>query len=535
MFTSQRHVDSDEAVVGMMAKHIIERGERPIYFYGQNYGGGGALEAYLAAIPFSAFGVSSISFKLVPLAIYLGLIVTVFAFCLAHCGPRVAVLAGALVAFAVPGIEAGLKARGGHIESALFSILLAHFLLRILERDRPAGHHVVLFGFFAGMAVWCYEAAVVFLAACAVLTFCRKKLFFFTRWFAVFLAAFLVGWGPALYYNLTHRFDNLAWIASLGPGDGEELTIGIWFRLRETFSQYLPRFFVAHNFDELIPEIPAHAWIQYGVFAAAVCYLGVRNRRLIGRLARALIPGARLSLRLEGPGAPEAVLLLYAAMMLVGYASSGKAGFTARYFLPLLPTVFVLVAAAAIEAWDRSRTLGRTLVLAIVSFMLALGPAANIFAMGESRIVTSVVIARGQLRNRYLAGDTVPTLERFLEAQNVKYVVTSSGIQWPLIFESGEKIVASSLYVVPGQVRYPAYDEAVWRNPDSAAWVFHASSIMRQRLENILERENIAHERAEIGSLYIYYRPALGWRSAWQVGILMGKAGVAGGSQPETR
>lgn len=55
IFTTQGNIDSDAALYGLMARHIIE-GERPVFFYGQQYGGSGV--AWLLAILFWLFGTS---------------------------------------------------------------------------------------------------------------------------------------------------------------------------------------------------------------------------------------------------------------------------------------------------------------------------------------------------------------------------------------------------------------------------------------------------------------------------------------------
>src|ERR1700730_15791830 len=55
-------LDSDEGTMGIMAMHILNRGELPLFFYGQGYMG--ATEAYLAAIMFHFFGVSAFSLRI---------------------------------------------------------------------------------------------------------------------------------------------------------------------------------------------------------------------------------------------------------------------------------------------------------------------------------------------------------------------------------------------------------------------------------------------------------------------------------------
>ncbi len=58
---------ADEAIVGLMAKHILQ-GERPIFFYGQVYMG--SLDAYLIAVFFRLFGEEIIWIRLVQLGLF---------------------------------------------------------------------------------------------------------------------------------------------------------------------------------------------------------------------------------------------------------------------------------------------------------------------------------------------------------------------------------------------------------------------------------------------------------------------------------
>src|SRR5881392_149966 len=63
LLTSQTHVHSDEAIIGLMAKHIFEGRYFPFYMYGQPYNAGAAWEAYLAAVTFAFFGVGVVQLK----------------------------------------------------------------------------------------------------------------------------------------------------------------------------------------------------------------------------------------------------------------------------------------------------------------------------------------------------------------------------------------------------------------------------------------------------------------------------------------
>ena len=62
--TSLNSINSDEAIIGLMARHIL-KGEYPLFFYGQKYYG--PLDAYLTAPLFAVFGSNRIILKVVPI------------------------------------------------------------------------------------------------------------------------------------------------------------------------------------------------------------------------------------------------------------------------------------------------------------------------------------------------------------------------------------------------------------------------------------------------------------------------------------
>src|SRR5205807_6170269 len=64
LFASQTHVTSDEAIIGLMGKHILEGRYFPFYFYGTSYNASCAWEAYLAVISFAIAGVGVIALKI---------------------------------------------------------------------------------------------------------------------------------------------------------------------------------------------------------------------------------------------------------------------------------------------------------------------------------------------------------------------------------------------------------------------------------------------------------------------------------------
>jgi len=125
VFWPQSHFDSDQAVTGLMAKHLSEFRAFPVFWYGQTYMLG--VEAWLAAPVFLAVGASVTALKTPLLAINI-----VVALLLFRAFARDAGLDDMKAAFATlffvlaPPITAAhfLTANGGNVEPCLYVLLL---------------------------------------------------------------------------------------------------------------------------------------------------------------------------------------------------------------------------------------------------------------------------------------------------------------------------------------------------------------------------------------------------------------------------
>ena len=99
LLTSQTHVHSDEAIIGLMGKHILEGRYFPFYMYGQPYNAGAAWEAYLAAVAFAIFGVGVVPLKGCIVVLSLVTLFLFYQMCLALYEQRTALLA--VIVFAI--------------------------------------------------------------------------------------------------------------------------------------------------------------------------------------------------------------------------------------------------------------------------------------------------------------------------------------------------------------------------------------------------------------------------------------------------
>ena len=143
VFWEQSFFDSNQAVIGLMAKHLLELRAFPVFMYGQNYML--AVESWLAAPVFLVAGMSPATLKL-PLLAMNGLVAVLFLRLLQRenrLSPALAAVATLFFVLPPPGTAAQLlEASGGNIEPFLYILLLW------MTRHRP-----VLCGMILGFGV----------------------------------------------------------------------------------------------------------------------------------------------------------------------------------------------------------------------------------------------------------------------------------------------------------------------------------------------------------------------------------------------
>ena len=139
--------NSDEAITGLVALHIARGEAAPAYFYGQDYMG--ALEAYLAAPLFAAFGPGVAALRVPLLLVYALFLLAMFFVARRLYSPGVAAATVVVLSFGADRVlKSELIAGGGYPEITLFAAVL--FLLAG-RRSIPAAAG---FGLVAGLSVW---------------------------------------------------------------------------------------------------------------------------------------------------------------------------------------------------------------------------------------------------------------------------------------------------------------------------------------------------------------------------------------------
>lgn len=127
-------VDGDEAIVGLMAKHVAQGREFPIFFWGQRYAFS-PVETVAGAISFLVAGVGAVPLKAAGLALWAVGIVFVFLAGAKRLGHSRSFWIAALIVLNPAWAVWSLRDGGGYLTSFLASAVLLFLLAQDPERD----------------------------------------------------------------------------------------------------------------------------------------------------------------------------------------------------------------------------------------------------------------------------------------------------------------------------------------------------------------------------------------------------------------
>ena len=203
--------NSDESTMGLMALHIANRGEHPIFFYGQNYMG--SLEAYLGAGLFRLFGPSTFTLRLGLIALFVLFLISMYFLTSLLYSKGLALVSLILLALGTDGIlKQELWAIGGYPETLLFGalVLLIAFWLAIssdrsTSQQYPWWRYMVYgcWGLATGLGLWSDLLIIPFvlMAALLLLVGCWRE---WRTWaLPCLLLGLVIGAFPLISYNLT--------------------------------------------------------------------------------------------------------------------------------------------------------------------------------------------------------------------------------------------------------------------------------------------------------------------------------------------
>lgn len=484
---------ADEAVIGLMARHIILQGARPTFFYGQSYMG--ALDAYLVACSFLIFGQTVLAIRTVQIALYLGTLITTYGLALRLSGKRWAAGAAALLV-AVPPVMVSVYTTatlGDYGEILLLNNLLLLIGWDILSRRKDGFGWWLLAGVLAGLGWWSMALIVTTLLPLGVIGLWHLRRSLSVGKIALLVLGFALGAGPWIGAVATDAADVL----------GELFGVRFGQTLAEAGSGGLPErvlSLVAFNLPALFGLRPSWAleWIALplGVPIAAL-YLFVLWQAVRRTLRRQRAARERLSL-LGGWG------VLIAAFLFSPFGSDPSG----RYLLPLYPLLAVLSGEWLGEvAQEGGHLRKRWVAPVLLGLILAYNLGGTVRAMAKNPPgLTTQFSAITHIPNEY-----DDDLIAFLDSIGAHRGYSTYWVAYRLAFLTEERILLAPLLPYKPDMRYTTYDlrylphlEAV-RAAERVVYVTANHPVLDAALRERFTALGLSYREAQIGPYTVFY------------------------------
>jgi hypothetical protein len=454
--------DADQAVIGLMAHHIL-LGERPLFYWGQPYTA--SIDAYVAAVLFALFGRSDLLLHIAPLTASLFFVLFTVLLGYRIYGAGVAVLTAFYLSLAPTLLVTwSLWAGSGYLE--VMALGAGAFLLALpsCTGEQRASWRLPLSFFLLGVGFWLQPIAVYYLLG--LLALCAGRVW--AAWrvpvlrpvllasVAACSGAFLLGMAPLLVFNLQHQGATLSYLANRGNHldyPAVFLRTSLWAgpvvvgtAPATTSVAYFTTFVHSHL-------------LLYGLGLMVVLWLLWRaaacRDALLARLRQFASPRV----------APEMALLVLALASLAAFLSSswGAEQWSAtepRYLLPLYGAAPLLIRGAlpTVMRWKQW--------LLASALMLGL--------CGTNLFVDSTAFSRPDPR----------PLAAVLESQDIPVVYGDYWTIYPLMYVSDERIIGVAVREDLGNLhnnRYSSYLRIAAAS-QHIAWVVQTGSTLQASL-----------------------------------------------------
>jgi len=494
LFVSQTHVTSDEAIIGLMGKHILEGRYFPFYFYGISYNPSCAWEAYLAVIPFAIAGVSVVALKIPAVLLSLVCLVLFYLMTVRLYSIRIATLASLIFALWPGLLKWHFQPRGYAFYFSFIPALIILFLI-IENRDTRRARDFLFFGVACGIAFWSMELLLITIVALWVLLLGRRK--FSIKTLAVCVSGFLIGYAPAISWNLTHSMRNWHFLFFEKPEPGglaARFGLQAW---REIFLNEMPKFF---SVDTVLWYYPETKWTGYVLYFTTAIALIITARNALRWKA---IREAFGSGFFANDATKDLLMLILIGVSFIPYVIAPLR--VPGYFLAAAFFMSILLARAG-DSLFQERTWERAVAAAMLVATIACGVAAIVETAAHNQIETLTLCPnRKDHCMMRVPGADIDAVKQDLQQNGIKAVWTTISFVYPLIFETNEKLIASeSIFGVERTVYPPSVPKPEPSNQDRAVFVVETNSPYRRQIEQILALKSDAPARIrEHGTLSV--------------------------------
>lgn len=433
-------IDSDEAIVGLMAKHINEGIKHPVFYYGQHYLG--CLESYFVAILFRIFGISAYALKAVPLIFSLIFIVLTFFLTYEIFDKKSAFFATALASIAPSSLIVWSgKARGGFIEVLVIGALALLFTFKWQKSDDKNKFLTFIVAGFLGLGWWVNNQIIYFIPAIFIIyltrilfdrdsNFLKKRLALYDNFLIATIGFFL---GSILFwlYNFRHDFVSFEMLSS------DYTNFDIY---SQNFFEYsVPIILGAKRYWTSIDIYPNLTKITYAIhlFLVFIFLLPIETNKISNKNEAQSGISYKFSF----------VIIFFSMFFFFTCSRFGSLYLAPRYLLPMYVILFPCLGIALSKISKFSKVASVLCFTLIISLYLISGYAKKRALLGEPLVF-----------QEQRASDDHSDVIHYLKHHNVHLIRTNYWIGYRLAFETNEdvKFLVSG---IPHTVRIKSYEE----------------------------------------------------------------------------
>jgi len=515
-------LDSDEAIPMLMARHILA-GERPVFWYGEDYGG--SLDSFLIAGAYSLLGVSVTVARVVQSLEYLGAILFTYLLARRLVHERFAALSTAwLMALPTPLLSLFTTTALLYTIVMLLGSMLLFIGHKLLHESEESLILWLVFGALAGLAFWTFGILVIYLLPVGLLMLSRLRRQLWPHYLLAVLAFFLFS-SPWWIYNFTHNNAALRVIFESEP----LLDMPMSIRVLGFFCLGLPALFGFRYPWSPQLVLPALAW---AVLAFYLAVLGFAVRAWYRRFALSGTKGP------AGVSASGFTMLWLLVIVWLGLFFSTRFGIdsSGRYYLPLYTPLLLFAGVTLAALRQRHRRLALGLLTLILGFnllttLLALRSVQDKLPWQNQPGFTAQMSPERQFDNRHDAD-----LIAFLK-EHGPYGYSHHWITYKIAFLSDERVILaaqlpyhSNLRYSPRDDRYPPYSRQVAAS-DRAVYVTFQEPHLDRLLRSSFATLGVSYKEQDLGPYRVFYD--LSARvEPWQLQSYPGQPTPPRGSQP---
>ncbi|MDZ4784891.1 MAG: glycosyltransferase family 39 protein [bacterium] len=432
-------IDSDEAIVGLMAKHILEGKEIPIFYYGQAYMG--SLEAILTSFVFYFTGISSFALKIVPFIFSLVLVLQIYLIT-SQLGSTMAARVAALLCAVPPSalVVWSTMSRGGFIEILVIGATTILLSLKWIKEEKPRFSQTFIIWFLFGLGWWVNNQIIFFIVSISLCVLLRSKklisqngFFWIFKHLAVSIFAGILGSLPFWIYNFQHKFESFNMLNAAGSKSN------ILEHLNGFFVSAVPILLGAKRFWQETDFVPGGTIVASFIFGILLITLITWRAKSISGLFR---------FKIDSKNPVELLIIFIIVTSLIFVISSfGHLVSAPRYLLPLYVAIFPLIALTLAEIY-KSRPKSALVLLGLILSLNLLSS-----YLGGRSLQGQPFVAFNQR-----ASKDHTDLIKWLDQNNYNLVRTNYWIGYRLAFETNERVIFS-VFREPWQIRIPAYEE----------------------------------------------------------------------------